>query len=271
MPFRRLVAFPLIWGTLFLALSALLLGTAAYGPFLRIEIELAKILATAGGFAAALAHDRGEHLRRAWFLLGGSTLFFLIRDLTLAPLGFESMGETPLLAVRAVLVILGNVVAVTGVYMLARTWSVAGLALPVRPRGQAAAVVAAALIAFALAGPGVFSFGRRLLAGDLGATAGAVSSLGDMVTLILIAPLLLTAVALRGGMFAWPWGLLTAGCMAWLSYDGFVALGPALGLGVDGTRTGAELCRGLACTFTCSAGLAQRWIALGGFRREPLE
>lgn len=268
MPFRRLVAFPLLWGALFLVLSALLSGTPAHGPFLRTEIELVKILALAGGLAAAFAHGRGEYLRRAWFLVGISTGFFLVRDLTLAPLGFESMGETQLLVLRGVLVILGNLTMVIGVYMLARTWRVAELALPGQTPGRIAAVVAATALALALAGPAAVAAGRRLFAGDLDATAALVSALGDTVTLILIAPLLLTALALRGGMFFWPWALLTTSCVAWLLYDAFAVLGPALGLGVDATRTAFELCRALGCTFTFSAGLAQRWIALGGsFRR----
>lgn len=263
MPFRKLLVFPLLWGALFLVLSAVLWGTSAYPPFLRTEIELVKVLAAAGGFAAALAHRRGDYLRRAWFLVGLSTCFFLVRDLTIAPFGFEAMGETPLLALRAVLVFLGNLVMVVGVFMLARIWRVAGLTLPGRPRGQLAVVLVAAAFALALAGPGVVTYGARLLAGDLSAAAGVASALGDTATLLLIAPLLLTALALRGGMFAWPWALLTLSCVAWLFYDAFSTLGPALGLGADATRTGAELCRALGSTWACSAGLAQRWIALG--------
>lgn len=263
MSLRKLVAFPAVWGVLFLVASAALFGTAAYGPFLRTEIELAKLVSVAGSLAAAFAHRRGDHLRRAWLLVGGSTCFFLVRDLTLAPLGLEALGETALLAVRAVLVTVGNVAAVAGVYFLAQTWKVAGLALPGRPRGQAAVVLAAVVIALALAGPAVLTQGGRLLAGDLGATASVASALGDTVTLILIAPLLMTALALRGGMFAWPWALFTAASLSWLGYDAFAVLGPSFGLGADATRIAYELCRALACTFTCSAGLAQRSIALG--------
>lgn len=263
MPFRKLLLFPLLWGALFLVASALLSGTSAYGLFLRTEIELVKGLAAAGGFAAALAHRRGEYLRRAWLLVGSSTCFFLVRDLTLAPLGFEALGETPLVALRAVLVSLGNLVMVIGVFMLARIWSVAGLTLPGRPRARIAVVLAAAVFACALAGPGVVTAGARLLAGDLDATASVASALGDTVALLLIAPLLLTALALRGGMFAWPWALLTLSSTAWLFYDAFSALGPILGLSAEATRTGAELGRALGSTWACSAGLAQRWIALG--------
>lgn len=263
MPVRWLVGLPLLWGGVFVVVANLLLGTPAYEVFLRSEIEAAKLVSLVGGLAAALAFERGEYLRRAWFLVGGSTGFFLVRDLTLAPLGFEAMGETPLLVVRAVLVALGNVSMVIGVFMLARTWKVAGLALPGRPRGQVGVVLLTIAFALALAGPGAWTFGSRLLSGDLTAAAGVFSALGDMATLVLIGPLLLTALALRGGLFAWPWALLTTSCVAWLFYDSFYTVGPLLGLSDEAARIGYETCRGLGGTFACAAGLAQRFIVRG--------
>lgn len=265
--YRWLVVLSLVWGVLFLVLATLLRNASVYGTFLRIEIELAKLAAMAGGLAAAFAFQRGEYLRRAWLFVGGSSAFFLVRDLTLAPLGFEAMGETSLLVVRAILVSLGNVSMIVGVYMLARTWKVAGLTLPGQPRGQAAVQLTTIALAIALAGPGAWTFGSRLLSGDLTAAAGVASALGDMVTLILIGPLLLTALALRGGMFAWPWALLTTSCVAWLFYDSFYTVGPLLGLSDEAARIGYETCRALGCAFGGAAGLAQRWIALGGVER----
>ena len=264
MPVKRLVFFPLLWGAAFLVLNAWLLGTSSHGAFLRTYIELSKVLAFLGALAAAAAHQRGEHLRIAWTFVACSTGFFLVRDLTLAPLGFPAMGETTLLALRGVLVILGNLSMVTGVFLLARTWRVAELTLSVPPRGRSAVLLVTTVLALALAGPGVVTFGGRVLRGDLTAVSGVASAAGDLVVLILIAPLILTALALRGGMFAWPWALLTTSTVAWLFYDAFWALGPTLGLSPDEARTAYELCRGLGCTFSASAGLAQRWIALGG-------
>ena len=264
MPVKRLVFFPLIWGFAFLVLNGWLLGTAEHKLFLHTYIELSKMLAFIGGLAAALAHERGEHLRTAWTFVACATGFYLIRDLTRAPLGFEAMGETTLLGLQGLLVVLGNTSMVIGVYLLARTWRVAELTLPVPPKGRRLALLITTIIALALAGPGVVTFGARVLDGDLRAISRVASASGDLVALILIAPLILTALALRGGMFAWPWALLTTSRMAWLFYDLFWALGPTLGLSPDEARTAYELCRGLGCTFTCAAGLAQRWIALGG-------
>jgi hypothetical protein len=110
------------------------------------------------------------------------------------------------------------------------------------------------------AGPGVVSNAKRVADGDLVALASSASALGDMVSLCLIAPLLLTALSLRGGLIGWTWTLLTASYVAWLLYDALLVVGPWLGLGPRGVRTGSELFRALGCTFGFTAGLAQRAV-----------
>ena len=260
--FRWLIVVPLLWGGVFLVLALFLRGSGAYEVFMRTELELATSVALLGGLAAAFAFDRGEYLRRAWLFVAAA-IVLAWSTAYLSPLGFEAMGETPLLVLRAVLVSAGNLSMIVGVYMLARTWKVAGLTLPGRALGKVAVVAATILLAFGLAGPGIVTFGGRLLGGDLTAAAGAASAFGDMVTLILIGPLLLTALALRGGLFVWPWALLTTSCVAWLFYDSFYTIGPMLGLSQEAARIGYETCRALGCTFGAAAGLAQRFIAVG--------
>src|SRR5262249_59047068 len=114
-------------------------------------------------------------------------------------------------------------------------WSVAGVrtcAFPMLGRLVAAA-----------AGPAVLRSAGPLLQGDLSRAAGVFSALGDMVSLWLIAPLLLTALALRGGLFGWPFALLTTSYVAWLGYDAIGVLGADLGLSAHGTRLLSELFR----------------------------
>ena len=122
------------------------------------------------------------------------------------------------------------------------------------------------LLAAVFAGPAVLRNAGPLMAGDLSRAAGVFSALGDMVSLWLIAPLLLTALALRGGMFGWPFALLTASYVAWLGYDALAVVGPGLGLDAHAARTGAELFRALGCLYGFSAGLAQRAV-VSGLRR----
>lgn len=260
MRYRLLVVFPLAWALAFLALNAAFLGTPEYRTFLRIEIELAKGMALFGSWAAALAFARGEYLRKAWFLIGLCMALLLLRDLTLFLPGLAGLGERNLEALRSGIVLLGNVSQVIGTWLLARAWKVADLSLPGSGRGRGWVTALAVLLAAAFAGPGVLTNLQRVLAGDLGALTGAASALGDMISLCLIAPLLLTALALRGGLFGWPWSLMTTSYVAWLLYDAVLVLGPWFGLGPDAARSGSELFRGLGCTFGLTAGLAQRFV-----------
>ena len=256
MRYRLLLAFPLAWAAAFLAAEALMFGSPGYGVFMRTEVETVKLLTLVGSWSAALAYERGAYLRKAWLFIGGCMALLLLRDLTLAP-GFAAMGERNVALLRAVLVTGANVSQVIGTAMLARAWKIADLALPGTGRSRAVVVGVTAALALALAGPAVVSSVGRMASGDLLATSGAASALGDMISLCLIAPLLLTALALRGGLIGWPWALLTSSYVAWLFYDAMIGLGPQLGLDARGVRTGSEAFRALGCTFGFSAGMAQ--------------
>jgi hypothetical protein len=257
--FHLLAALPLLWGALFLALDSVFFGGASYTVFLRTEVEIAKTLTLFGSWAAALAFERRAYQRRAWFLIGACMALLLTRDLTLLPF-FRRFDARTLAVVAGILVALANLSQVVGTWMLARTWKVAQLALPGSARAQWLTVLLVGLLAAAFAGPGVIRNGGPLLQGDFTRAAGVFSALGDMISLWLIAPLLLTALALRGGLFGWPFALLTASYVAWLGYDALGVLGPDLGLSAPATRTASELFRALGCLFGFSAGLAQRWV-----------
>jgi hypothetical protein len=260
MRLRWLAVFPVVWGGAFLALDAAFSGTSGYGVFLRTEIELVKVLALFGSWAAALAFERGEYLRRAWLFVGGAFACFLLRDLTLAPLGFEAMGEGPLVALRGALSVLGNASQVYGTWLLARAWKEGGLVLPGERSRQSLVLFAAIALALVFAGPAVLQHGRAVLDGRWESLALFASAIGDTLSLCLIAPLFLTATALHGGLLEWPWGLLVASSVAWLIYDGVHVYGPMFGLGPDAVRTAAELFRALGCTWGFAAGMAQRSI-----------
>lgn len=260
MRYRIFVLFPLLWAAAFLLGDALLYGAPAYAVFLRTEIELVKALALAGSLAAALALEPGDYLRRAWFFIAGCMGLLLLRDLTLAPIGLDALWGSQRELVRGILVVAANLSQVIGTWMLARVGRMAGLGVPASRREQAGVLAIAILLAAAFAGPGVVANAKRVLDGDLVALASSASALGDMISLCLIAPLLLTALALRGGLIGWTWTLLTASYVAWLLYDALLVLGPWMGLQPRGVRTGSELFRALGCTFGFTAGLAQRAV-----------
>lgn len=259
MRYRALVVLPLLWAAAFLGGDALSHGTPGYTAFLRTEVELVKALALAGALAAALALEPGDYLRRAWIFIAGCMALLLLRDVTLVPAVAAALGARNSL-VRGVLVVAANLSQVIGTWMLARAGQRAGLGVPASRAAQWGVLVAAVVLAVAFAGPGVVLNARRAMGGDLAALTGAASALGDMISLCLIAPLLLTALALRGGVIGWTWTLLTASYVAWLLYDALLVLAPTLGLGPHAARTVSELFRALGCAFGFTAGLAQRAV-----------
>jgi hypothetical protein len=252
MRFRLLVVFPLAWVAAFLLGDSLLHGTPQHAVFVRTQIELAKALSLLGAWAAARVFERGDYPRRAWLLIAACSALLLLRDLTLAPLGFEAVGARRLALLRGVLVVAANLAQVLGTWILARAWRRASLSLPGSRASRFAVTVATIALSLAFAGPAFVTNVGRVRAGDLTAAAGAASAFGDIVSLCLIAPLLLTALALRGGLIGWPWSLLTASYAAWLGYDAVL-----VGLGPDAVRSAAEAFRALGSTLGCSAGLAQ--------------
>ena len=258
--YRALALFPLAWGAAFLLGNALLDGTAAHPVFLRTQMELAKALALGGAVAAALGFERGDYLRRAWLLIAGCMALLLLRDATLLPLGFDAMGERRLAGLRGLLVVGANLSQIAGTWMLARAWRRAALALPVSRVSQALLVVSVVAVVLAVTGPGMLRNAALVGRGDVAALTGSASAVGDAVSLLLIAPLLLTALALRGGLFGWPYSLLTTSYVAWLLYDAAIAMGPTVGLDSAAVRVVSELFRALGCLFGFSAGLAQRFV-----------
>lgn len=258
MRFRVLIAIPLAWAAVFIVTDLLMQGSAGYRIFLRTEIELVKGLALIGCLAAALAFSRGEYLRRAWLFMGGCMFFLLLRDLTMAPAIEAALPSFDL--IRGILVVLANISVIVGIFLLARAWKVAGLMLPGTSGQRWAALSIAILLAAGLGGPGVVNNFIELFEGDLSALTGIAMALGDIISLCLIAPVLFTALALSGGLFGWPWWLLTASLLSWLLYDGVLEIGPYLGMGEQTARSVSEMFRALACLFEFSAGLAQRHI-----------
>jgi hypothetical protein len=251
MRIRRLALIPLLYVVVFVVIVLWLGGGDALPRFLIGQRLLLRLLAISGCLAAVSAFDRGDHLRRAWILLGTSTTLVLARDLLhLAP-----FAPPPGSLVPSVLLVLGNLAGLTGIWILARSWRVASISLPGGRAGAVAVTLAAAALALLVAGPEVLREARAVGAGDLTALSLLFAAVVDVLTLILLAPLLLTTLALRGGLFAWPWGLLTANAVAWLLYDGAAALAPIL------TPHGfplTELFRGVAETSLFVAGLAQK-------------
>lgn len=254
----------------FAVVAALLAALAVADPawhrwVVRIEIEGVKLLALGGCVAAALAFDRGDYLRRAWYLSGSCYAFLLLRDVLLG--SWTPWAPGPTLAgvstdvLESVLVLLANAGAVAGTFMLARAWQVAGLELTVGATRRRLLFVAALVLATGVIGGNLVADARAFAGGQQKALVSLVSDAGDILSLALVVPVLLTALALRGGLLLWPWGLLTASMIGWLLYDATSSFGHVVGAGA-GIHVTGEVFRSFACTFAFAAGLAQRTVVL---------
>lgn len=258
--YRALLLVPLV------ACLVLVAGVLATAPgatrlhFYRYEIIAVKGLATFGCLWAALGFRRGDYLQRAWAFLCGSYLLLLVIDLFFAPPAHSGVtGFSPMaMRVRGTIVLVSNLCAVIGTFMLARAWKETGLEAPFAPTTRRVIGISFTVVVLVVVGQSIYVDGRDLLGGNLQGFAGLASDVGDLITLLLIVPVLLTALALRGGALGWAWMLLAATQFCWLLYDAAGTVGFALHLQHAELRPVEELFRTLACTFALTSGVAQR-------------
>jgi hypothetical protein len=225
----------------------------------RVSNVIAFAIAAAGCLGATFAFEKGDYLRRGW-------LFQALEHIVLIVASFLRWSEPPqyIIAARVTCTLVANVFGVAGMVIFARAHVAAGLELPWSKNARRlfhAGMVAAALLA---AGPSLIVNLPAARVGDLATWSRMISSVGDVIVFSLIAPLWMTALALRGGLLVWPWGLFTASTFSWLLYDAqdsVHSLVPAISsqsltIGTIGLRI-------LACTLAFSAGWVQRGITRG--------
>lgn len=252
MRFRWLAVFPLLYAAFFAA-AAEWLGNDHHAldlfiPGQRIGV---RILAAAGCCLAVSVFARGDHLRRAWLWLGWGVVVILLRDVLRLLPPFQGIPAAPV--ILSGLGIVSNIALLAGIWELARSWKVATIELPGGRSGVLAVAVITAVLTIVVAGPGALQHGRALAGGDWGSLIFFVSAVADILSLCLITPLLLTAVSLRGGLFSWPWGLVTASQLCWLLYDAADTLVPHLATSFPL----AEVFRGMAESYLFVAGTVQ--------------
>jgi hypothetical protein len=257
---RWLVAVPV--ATVGLYFFALLVGgDGARDAVIRGGIVVSKAMALGGALLAALTFERGEHMRRAWLLVAVCSALLLMRDALLIP---ALAGLDPIVIpwIRSALAVVANACAVVGFWYLANAWSIAGVELPGSRLSRRGLVIAAIVIAVAVVGPTTWLGVQEVLAGNARAVARVASGIADSIQLALLAPVLLTAAALRGGLLSWIFGFLAAGQFAWLFYDALSAYSELVLTGGAGLLAVTEMFRILANSFTLSGGLAQRSVVL---------
>lgn len=242
----------------------LALGDAAVsGGINRFFVLNAKMLAVLGGVIAAAQFTPGDYLRRAWVWMAVGSMLLVEADLYAQIIGPTLSGDAPVVG-RGLIVILANIASPFALILFARAVRIAGLDIAGTPRARYLAIVAAAAVAFAMAGESVVIDSRALLAGDYRHLSMLASDFGDIISLILIAPLVYNVITLRGGALQWPFIMIATSSLSWLVYDGADMVQRFTGgehLFFDSLQQSARVA---ACMFLFSAGIAQRWAVARG-------
>jgi len=246
------------------ALRTMVAHGASMDEAYRVEGLLARAAAALGCGIAAAQFDRGDHMRRAWLILGTTYVLLLGNALVFGAAGHLSERTLPAAAkiVSAVLVAAANVCTIVGALSVARTWRLAGLDLQVSRTVRFASMAASLAIALAIAGSTSLLDLKLALGGHFDALSYLASDLGDIVSLGVLAPILLTALALRGGTLAWPWGLIVLGTVGWVLHDASGPIATALGMAPSELKPLSEAFRWWGCVAYLSAGLLQRQARL---------
>ena len=220
------------------------------------EVALVDAGAAAGCVVAATAFEWRDHLARAWTTQGAVYLLLLIRCVLLA--AGSLTGSEGAVVADGVLTSVANIGGILAAWMLANTGNLAGLHEVIPPMRRRLTWIMSLVVAWVASGPGLVTSAQHLAHGNAASLVSVASRAGDIVGFVLIAPLLLTTLALRRGLLVWPWALLTASALCWLGADfanaGFLHL--------PNNQVGPffNMFRYPACLFVLAAGIAQRWV-----------
>jgi len=231
--------------------DAVIVRSGETGTFWFTSIARTSLLALVAITAAATASRFrwwGDYAGRAWTL-------FCIAYTLLA--GSEIMRRfmPTRESTREMLVLVANLAIIGAYWLFARSLHAAGLDYYGSAAKKIAVIVIAIALAVALCSNSVMGEIASIRAGD--ARPGSlISVLADMITFVLVAPLLLTAFALRGGQLFWMFALLTAGTFGWMVNQG--SAGVLRLFGWEGAvHTGRMVGFAIACAFIAAAALTQ--------------
>ncbi|MDB4954669.1 MAG: uncharacterized protein JWO36_2238 [Myxococcales bacterium] len=229
-------------------------------PIVDGMIRASKIVALFGCLIGALSFQRHQHLFRGWSLLAAMYALLVTRDAVLYRNLVVDVASTSGRWIELAVVLPANVLGVLGFWTMASAWYVGGIALPGTRATRRLVRAAAAAMAVSIMLPAIWVYVPRLSSGSPMAIMGVGDAIADAVSISLIAPVLLTALALRGAAIAWPWALLTASAFGWLCYDATFSISSALDANGEAFRALGESFHALACVGAGMAGIAQRLV-----------
>jgi hypothetical protein len=236
------------------------LGTPGRLPLIHQVAGLAaSVVAIAGTVLAARAFGAGDYLRRVWTLFAVSAVLLFAASamrvgwmLAVPELPFEQSALAP---VRTLMVVVLNLLNTGALVLLALTYRRSGLQPPRSWRTHGLWALCTG-VALAIVLPQLRQDLQALAnGGDVTTTlAHVVSALGDLVTIVLVAPILRVAYMMRGGRLAWTWWAMAAAGAMWIVYDAYrwdSAQGALALLAV--ARTAAISLKGVSGLLQCAA------------------
>ena len=236
--------------------GALLLGGAAMStaaaPIYYRSILLVIVLLAAGATTtAALKFERGDLLFTTWSVLAAGYVILAIRYAMRLAVTLHVMAQIPTMFDR-VLLIVHNLAVPIALWLFVRAWRATGLAGPMSPAANAGWTIAGFVVAVAI---GAWPVMQGLHADD---PSVLVSTLGDMISIALIVPLLIPALGMRGGLLMYTWLYLALAQVAWLMYDIWSFARPRTGIDNAWGMAIDQALRGVALLYVFSAAAAQR-------------
>ncbi|HEU4537434.1 MAG TPA: hypothetical protein VFS00_25120 [Polyangiaceae bacterium] len=253
---------PVALALLTFVIQARLAGGPAAARADAAETALAFAAAGAGCLAAALAFASGDYMRRAWGFMSACDLLLMLKPLLFGSDGryFPRSPASPAALASGAITVAANLSFLIGMVLVGRAWKVAGLDLRVSRRVRLGASFASIAFALLVAGGGAWQSARSLAGGRLASLSPLASAAGDIASLAVLAPIVLTALALRGGALAWPWAALALSTLGWLLFDSLGATTQFFDVAIPFEHPLQEALRVFACACAFVAGLLQRAV-----------
>lgn len=217
---KRLLFIPLI-----VALATLLGGTILSAEtalrFHRFLLVAAVLVTSISAFVTAAKFSAGDRLLLCWLLVGAGYLLAGVRHgVRLASFFDPSIGLPA--NVNNALAIVQNVAIALALLLFVLAWRATGLTAPLSPLARTLSIGGGIFVAVLVGGYPLLQALNTTSADPI----LLVSTLGDIIGLSLIVPLVLPALALRGGLLMHTWIFLAASEVAWLLYDFWWAIQP---------------------------------------------
>jgi len=247
---KRLALIPFVFALV--TAAGMSLSPDSGAMYHRVVLIVVALATAISAFVTMTRFVREDRLYACWLLIGAgyslAGVRYILRVITLLT------GTTFPQPVLNVMLILQNVAIAGALWLFVRAWRATGLAAPGSRSAQVVSTIAGVVVAIVVGG-------YPLAKGIANASADLVllvSTLGDMVGLALIVPLMMSALAMRGGLLMHTWVYLAASEVAWLCYDIWYAIRPELALAMPTGRGIEEGIRVIAVLFAFAATVAQR-------------